>query len=234
VSSATTTPPCVHNLQLHLKEVTWLDLVIAMQCCRGYGILHVGCSPSTFDSTNVKSIRASCKALNHGTMLMSMVLVGKSFIMHDMPEDGCSRKPDFDSHASDQQGTQIVIFEDTQVMPLYRVTVSGAVVIGSGAIGSGVAGLGAAVLRGTGYVGTVVTGVGLRVAELGVTCSLIALASLISQDLGMEATDGMIVGLLAVPMFKITGLRGKGLGATAAAAAAVVASAALRSSLIKK
>ena len=63
------------------------------------------------------------QALLCGAMLLSLVLVAKSRVIW-WPQ--YSRKPDCDSLASDRQGTTIVVFECAQVMPLYRVTVSGA------------------------------------------------------------------------------------------------------------
>jgi len=57
-------------------------------------------------------------ALIRGAMLMSLVLVGKSHVMQG-PEPGCARKPFCDSHASDQDGTEIVIFDSDQVKPLF-------------------------------------------------------------------------------------------------------------------
>uniref|UniRef100_A0A7S0SAY3 PARP catalytic domain-containing protein n=1 Tax=Mantoniella antarctica TaxID=81844 RepID=A0A7S0SAY3_9CHLO len=64
---------------------------------------------------------AKAKAFDKGAMIMSLVLKGKVHVMPG-PKPGCARKPGYDSHASDHHGTEIVIFDGNQVMPLYRVT----------------------------------------------------------------------------------------------------------------
>ena len=67
-----------------------------------------------------------CSKSSRGALLLCKVLVGKSHDMKGVGDHGCQRRPNFDSHVSNANGTgpeaqQIVVFEKEQVLPVYRI-----------------------------------------------------------------------------------------------------------------
>ena len=56
-----------------------------------------------------------------GVLLISKVLVGKCHVMHGIRADGCGLRENFDSHANDDDLTQVVIFDPAQILPMYRL-----------------------------------------------------------------------------------------------------------------